>query len=219
MERESNASEGGKESDTLEVELLGLGGIARSQIKLADIPLQNRLHFACWANPFVSDSAILCLGPRCIDCESIVTLDETVAAGGSRCHHRRCKKCHCSRKALRTHFSKAGRIQEWDDMPHEKKLALIVENKDKGSGRGKRRKIIVHESAECKDKLKLSQDKPFLTKKQFLNYQSTFFLCLAQVYGGMIQVIQHQPRRYLSEVHSRVEIQIRLDGRRVVGRV
>lgn len=68
-------------------------------------------------------------------------------------------------------------------MSHENRIKLIIENKDKGSGRGKRRKIIVHESAECKDKLKLNQDKPFLTQKQFLNHQTTFLLSCTSVGG------------------------------------
>lgn len=106
---------------------------------------------------------------RCADCEEMVPLTESVSAGGSRCALRRCKKCHSSRKALRTWFSNAKRSEEWEQMSTEERRKLIIQNKDKGCGRGKRRRILVDEKATCTDSVGLRSDKPFMTRKQFLS--------------------------------------------------
>lgn len=53
-------------------------------------------------------------------------------------------------------------------MPVEKKRELVVQNKDKGCGKGHRRKIELTDEVKCKDMTRLQQDKPFMTKKQFL---------------------------------------------------
>ena len=45
----------------------------------------------------------------------------------------------------------------------------MIQNKNKGSGRGTKRKIYISETAECNDSLKLGQEKPFLTQKQLLD--------------------------------------------------
>ena len=102
---------------------------------------------------------------RCVDCEHVITVSESVAAGGSRCTLRRCKKCHASRKAVRSWFAKTHRTDEWDSMPVEKKRELVVQNKDKGCGKGHRRKIELTDEVKCKDMTRLQQDKPFMTKK------------------------------------------------------
>ena len=45
---------------------------------------------------------------------------------------------------------------------------VVVQNKNKGSGRGRKHEVIISESAKCIDSLKLQGDKPFMTKKQRL---------------------------------------------------
>lgn len=53
-------------------------------------------------------------------------------------------------------------------MSTEERRKLIIQNKDKGCGRGKRRRILVNEKATCTDSVGLRSDKPFMTRKQFL---------------------------------------------------
>ena len=81
---------------------------------------------------------------------------------------RRCKKCHGSRKSVRSWFAKSKRLGEWENMSVEERRLVIVQNKDKGCGRGRQRQVTVTEKAECLDSMKLSAEKPFLTKKQLL---------------------------------------------------
>jgi hypothetical protein len=59
-------------------------------------------------------------------------------------------------------------------MSLEDRRKLVAKNKHKGAGKGVRRNVIVSDQASCVDSLKLQQDKPFLTKKQFL-IQVIFF--------------------------------------------
>ena len=91
-----------------------------------------------------------------------------MSAGGARCVARRCKKCHGSRKSVRGWFAKSKRLGEWEQMSVEERRVVIVQNKDKGCGRGRQRQVKVIEKAECLDTMQLSAEKPFLTKKQFL---------------------------------------------------
>jgi len=118
---------------------------------------------------------------RCTDCEELVALDDSVSAGGARCIWRRCKKCHSTRKALRTWFSKAERLKDWEAMSTEERRKLIIQNKDKGAGKGHRRRVVVNEEVTCTDSLKLQSDKPFMTKKQLLSLQPyislSIFMC------------------------------------------
>ena len=93
---------------------------------------------------------------------------------GARSSTRRCKKCHNSRRSLRSWYQSANRIQEWENMSLEDRRKLVAKNKHKGAGKGVRRNVIVSDQASCVDSLKLQQDKPFLTKKQFLT-QVIFF--------------------------------------------
>lgn len=101
-----------------------------------------------------------------MDCEEIVNIKEAIKVGGARCATRRCKRCHNARKSLRSWYHAAGRTKEWENMSLEDRRELVKKNKDKGCGKGHRRKVIVSEAAECVDKLQLAQSKPFLTKKQ-----------------------------------------------------
>ena len=98
----------------------------------------------------------------------MISVKDSVAAGGSRCKLRRCKKCHSARKAVRKWYANANRTSEWDTMSAEKKREVIVANKEKGSGRGHKQEVHVIDRVECNDKVSLQQDKPFLTQKQFL---------------------------------------------------
>lgn len=69
---------------------------------------------------------------------------------------------------MRAWYSKSKRLGEWEAMTVEDRRAVIVQNKDKGCGRGRQRQVQIIEKAECLDSMKLSAEKPFLTKKQFL---------------------------------------------------
>ena len=60
------------------------------------------------------------------------------------------------------------RSQEWEEMDPEEKSKMILENKDNGKGKGRRRQIKVEEKATCTDKVGLDQKAPFQTKKQLL---------------------------------------------------
>lgn len=108
------------------------------------------------------------LEARCADCEELVSLKDSVSAGGSRCKARRCHKCHGARKVVRAWYKKAGRDAEWEAMSMEERKEVIRNNKDKGQGRGKAREVYTSEQAECNDYLRMNQDKPFLTEKQLL---------------------------------------------------
>ena len=55
---------------------------------------------------------------------------------------------------------------------------MIVQNKEKGCGKGHRRRVVVNEEVACTDSLKLQSDKPFMTKKQLLSFQHTIFLSI-----------------------------------------
>lgn len=107
---------------------------------------------------------------RCVDCEELVSLTDTVPAGGGRCQLRKCKKCHTARRALRAWYAAAGRLQDWDQLTIEERRAMIKKNKDKGRGRGVKREVCTVERAECVDKMKLGQERPFLTEKQPLGF-------------------------------------------------
>lgn len=100
-------------------------------------------------------------------------IKDTVACGGARCKTRRCKKCHNGRKALRSWYSKAGRSEEWESMSMEERRELVINNKEKGVGKGHKRVVVVEDRATCSDKLKLEQERPFLTKKQFLDIKTS----------------------------------------------
>ena len=115
-----------------------------------------------------SPHVVISLSLRCVDCEEVVKLSDTIACGGIRCKTRRCKKCHASRKACRKWYEGAGRTHVWDEMSGEQKREMVVANKDKGSGRGHRRTVRVLETASCEDSLGISADRPFMTKKKFL---------------------------------------------------
>ena len=158
--------------------------------------------------------------PRCVDCEELVALQDTVSAGGGRCATRRCKKCHGSRKSVRQWYVNARRLDEWDAMTVEQRRDVIVQNKDKGLGRGIKRKVQVGETAECVDKVQLSSEKPFLTKKQFLSLTlvgfqiGLFFSCLYRclvVSGSCFQLTQttriqlHTDLRFLAELEKRYD--------------
>ena len=108
-----------------------------------------------------------------MDCEEITTVKDSITCG-ARSSTRRCKKCHNSRRSLRSWYQSANRIQEWENMSLEDRRKLVAKNKHKGAGKGVRRNVIVSDQASCVDSLKLQQDKPFLTKKQFL-IQVIFF--------------------------------------------
>ena len=110
-----------------------------------------------------------CSCMRCVDCEELVPLSSSVAVGGARCMTRRCYKCHASRKKLREWYAKAGRSEEWQQMSIAARREVVVNNKDKGSGRGHKREVSVQEKASCVDSLRLNQDRPFMTKKQLLS--------------------------------------------------
>jgi hypothetical protein len=66
-------------------------------------------------------------------------------------------------------------------MSTEERRKLIIQNKDKGCGKGHRRRIVVSEEVTCTDSLKLQSDKPFMTKKQLLSLQPyislSIFMC------------------------------------------
>lgn len=68
-------------------------------------------------------------------------------------------------------LSDNGRGSEWDMMSLEEKKKMIIEKKDKGTGRGVRRIInaSVRESADCVDKVTMGLGAPFLTKLQSLS--------------------------------------------------
>lgn len=106
---------------------------------------------------------------RCADCEEVVDVKQAVPAGGARCTTFRCKLCHSARKAVRSFYVKSNRLQEWENMNIDQRRSLVIQNKNKGSGRGTKRKIYISETAECNDSLKLGQEKPFLTQKQLLD--------------------------------------------------
>ena len=112
---------------------------------------------------------------RCVDCEDLVSIKDTVACGGARCSTRRCKPCHNSRRSCRVWYQNAKRTQEWEAMSHVEKRNLVVKNKHKGAGRGIKRQVIISEKAECTDSLKLESKKPFKTKKQFPASNNIFF--------------------------------------------
>ena len=61
-------------------------------------------------------------------------------------------------------------------MTPEQKREVVIRNKGKGTGRGRKRDVVVTEKAQCSDSLGLRTDKPFMTKKQFL--VSSIWLCL-----------------------------------------
>ena len=125
--------------------------------------------------------------PRCVDCEEVMPIKDTVACGGARCKTRRCKKCHNGRKALRTWFSKAGRSEEWENMSMEERREPVINNKEKGAGKGHKRVVVVEDRATCSDKLKLEQERPFLTKKQFLDIK------MSNVNFKLIEFLDHVP--------------------------
>ena len=102
-----------------------------------------------------------------MDCEELVPVKSTVPAGGIRCALRRCNKCHATRKKLRKWYGDAKRLEEWQGMSIAQRREVVVANKDKGSGRGRTRDVHVKEKASCVDAMRLSSDRPFMTKKQF----------------------------------------------------
>ena len=63
------------------------------------------------------------------------------------------------------------RIGEWDEMNAEEKRKLVKSHKSKGRGKGRKREINIEEKASCSDKVKLANNAPFLTKKQYLAMQ------------------------------------------------
>ena len=100
---------------------------------------------------------------RCVDCEDLVPIKDTVASK------------HNSRRSCRVWYQNAKRTQEWEAMSHVEKRNLVVKNKHKGAGRGIKRQVIISEKAECTDSLKLESKKPFKTKKQFPASNNIFF--------------------------------------------
>ena len=68
----------------------------------------------------------------------------------------------------------------------EERRAVIVQNKGKGCGRGKQRQVHVIEKAECLDSMKLSAEKPFLTKKQFLTHTNWFWQQVEKMFSFFI---------------------------------
>lgn len=97
-----------------------------------------------------------------------MALKNSISCGGVRCHTRRCKACHNARRALRKWFQDSKKTDEWENMGPEDRREMVKQNKNKGSGKGYRRPVLVKEQATCSDKLKLENLRPFLTQKQFL---------------------------------------------------
>eukprot|EP00435_Cladocopium_sp_Y103_P006169 s2951_g2.t1 len=168
---------GKKKSLTLRTMLTVTNKVSiRDILNCCAVPLGHAKDWIRTAEIFRGDSCKLAgnsmhaaaIGRACADCEELVPLNDTVSAGGARCIWRRCKKCHSARKALRTWYSKANRLEDWETMSTEDRRKLIIQNKNKGAGKGHRRRIVVAEEVTCKDSLKLQSDKPFMTRKQFI---------------------------------------------------
>lgn len=123
-------------------------------------------------------------------------ISNSVPCGGARCKRRRCRPCHSARKSLRGWFVRANRGAEWEAMSVEEKRQAVVDNKDKGQGRGIKREHKVKEKVECSDKMGLGQTKPFLTRKQLHDSKSTLHVCY--------------PRRLTAHIYTHTHVRVLL---------
>ena len=80
---------------------------------------------------------------RCCHCLQVVTAVEAVVRGRAWA----CKRCNGARVALERHYKETNRMHLWMHMGREEKNNVIISNKFKSQGQGKKFPIKIAEEA------------------------------------------------------------------------
>ncbi|CAE7233349.1 unnamed protein product [Symbiodinium necroappetens] len=99
----------------------------------------------------------------CCHCLQVVTAVEAVVRGRAWA----CKRCNGARVALERHYKETNRMHLWMHMGREEKNNVIISNKFKSQGQGKKFPIKIAEEVVKEDSMELNQQKNWVNKLQF----------------------------------------------------
>lgn len=118
--------------------------------------------------PFYMPASLFC---RCEWHQEQVDINDCIQNG----KRFKCRSCYSTERFLQTQHKKENRSHEWQGLSTEERRSLILRNRSRGTGHGKKREFDVTETVTVKDKVKTGAKFPFLNRKEYLDSSNYFF--------------------------------------------